>query len=331
MQINFRLQQDDPVIIINLWTLSHNCTFNRLEKLLGFHLNTFQEEFEEFLKKLVDHGAKLLFVFKKNQYLEADFFAKAELEYKNSCEILNMIEVLEDFDSIVHHFEKPSKFYLPQNLQILLMMMQTAKKYGTIQGTESSGCKPSTAHARMANKMNTIAIIGLDTYYLFYEGAWKFWSEVDLDMKSMTILEYDKDVILKSLKVTIDQVPLFVVLAGGLYSSPENVMFMAKKFKFWDSNYFKRISAVVNEQVFPLSTLNIIKIVENTFGGPVNPKIVADFKKTLDLMNPDKQPDYPDGFDQNILKISDNELMNYASEILLNKSIFISPNYDDLR
>lgn len=310
--------------------MSHNYNFNRKEKVLGFHLNTFQEELEEFLKKLVDQGAKLIFVFKKNQYLEADFSDKTELEYQNSCEILNVMEILKDFDSIIHYFENHSKFYFPPNQQILLMMMETAKKYGTIQGMESTGCKPSTAHARIANQMNAMAIIGLDTYYLFYGGTWKFWSDGDLDMKSMTILEYDKKVILKSLNLTTDQVPLFVVLAGGLYSSPENVMLMGKKFKFWDSNYFQRISAVVNQQKFPLDTADIIDIVVNIFGR-FDVKIVADFKNTLDLMDPDNHPKYPKGFDQDILKISDNELMNYANEILLNKSIFISPNFDDLR
>ena len=209
-------------------------------------------------------------------------------------------------------------------------MMQTAKKYGTIQGMESTCCKPSTAHTRIANEMNAMAIIGLDTYYLFYREAWKFWSDGDLDMKSMTILEYDKKVIMKSLNLTTDQVPLFYVLAGGLYSSPENVKLVAKKFKFWEPKYFQRISTLVNQQEYPLETANIINIVVNIFGR-LEFIIVDDFKKSLELMNSDKHPEYPDGFDQDILKASDNELMNYANEILLNKSIFISPNFDDLR
>lgn len=303
---------------------------NPTEKILGQRLNIVKEDFEEFLTKLVDHGAQLAFVFKKNQYFEVDFSHKIDTEYTCSCEILDVVETLKDCESVVKHFERNKNFRYPPNQQILLVMMQTAKKFGAIHGLESSDFKASTAHARIANKMNAMALMGLDTYYLFYEGAWKFWSDEDLDMKSMTILEFDKEVILKGLGLSTIQVPLFVVLAGGLYSTPGNVKFMAHKLKFWDPNYFKSISDMVNQQEFPLDSEKIGKIVMNIFGR-LDLDIVADFERTLNLMNPDNLPKYPDGFDQDILKISDNELMNYANEILLNKPIFISPYFDDLR
>lgn len=303
---------------------------NPTEKILGQRLNIVKEEFEEFLTKLVDHGAQLAFVFKKNQYFENDFAYNVDTEYTSSCEILDVVETLKNCDSVVKHFERNKKFRYPPNQQILLVMMQTAKKFGTIYGLESSDFKPSTGHARIANKMNAMAMIGLDTYYLFYEGPWKFWSDSDLDMKSMMILEFDKDVILKALGLTTVQIPLFVVLAGGLYSSSGAIKFLAQKLRFWEPNYFNNVSALVNQQEFPLNTEKIGKIVMDIYGQH-DPIIIADFERTINLMNPDNLPKYPDGFNQDILMSSDNELMNYANEILLNKPIFITPYFDDLR
>ena len=52
----------------------------------------------------------------------------------------------------------------------MVVLAQTAEKYGTICGEENIRTERTSNHASLANRKKAMAIIGLDTYYFFYEG-----------------------------------------------------------------------------------------------------------------------------------------------------------------
>jgi hypothetical protein len=309
----------------------HSFKCDLKDKVFGCRLNLIKQDFEEFLSTLVKNGAELLFVFKKSQTLENDFSGKVEYEYLGSIEFLDVMETLKTLSGVLDHYETRMLINYPANMQILLVLMQTAKKFGQIVGFDSAiDCKPSTAHVKLANEKNAFAIIGHDTYYIFYKGSWKFWSDVDLDMKTMITREYDKEKIMKNLQLTTERIPLFIALAGGVYTSFQNVKTMANFFKHWEPNYLLRVSSFVNQQKFPLKKDSITKIVSTIFKRH-DLSLIAEIQRTFELMDPEKEFKYPNEFHEDILKASENELLNYANEILLEKPIFFSPNFTDLR
>jgi hypothetical protein len=315
---------------MNLWTFCHSFEVDLKDKLLGYRFNKMKEEFEAFLTKLIDNGAQLIFIFKKNQSFESDFSTRVENEYLRAIEILDVTETLKSFQGVVGHFERNSEFKHPPNLLILLVMMQSARKFGEIIGMDSTESRQSTAHVKIANEKNAMAILGHDSYYSFYEGSWKFWSDHFLDMKSMTVREYNKGAILKALGLSREQIPLFVILAGGLYSTPGNIKAISKHFKFWEPNYLERITSMVRQQRFPMDDTQISTIIKTIFNR-VDPGVVADFKRSLSLLDVEDDLKYPDGIDREVMQATENEFLNYANEILQNKPIFISPSFIDLR
>lgn len=222
----------DPIILINLSTLSHHYRSDLKDKLIGRRLNQIQKEFESFLKNLRDNGAELMFVFKKSQCNEKDSGRNTENAYNAGCEILDMVSRLRSTDAVVQHFKekieaerkgfRKDKFEPPYNQALNMVLAQTAQRYGKLHGMETADCKRITAHVQLANKHRVMAIIGTDASYTFYEGAWKFWTDYKLNMTSMKIQELNKEKILQLMGITFTQAPLFVALAGGLRSTEEN-------------------------------------------------------------------------------------------------------------
>lgn len=163
--------------------------------------------------------------------------------------------------------------------------------------------------------------------YVFYEGSWKFWADNELDTKSMTIREYDKEFILTRMGLTVQKAPLFVALTGGLSSNEKHKMVIYKYFCPFDAS-FEKVLNLVNSQTFPITKLALNGIVKMIFGYNMNFKnICEDFHRTLNLMNP-KLLRNPFSKDVNCPQ---NDLMNYHEFISANDPIYISPIFLDAR
>lgn len=339
---SFRIHDQTPVLLLNLWTFSNYFVKSITDfkvRMFGFRLNQVQADFESFLIKLRDNGAQIVFVFKKYQRKEMDFIQNTEFGYKYGCGILDVIAQIKTTNAVVQHFEKhkSTKQYIdicklfPMKSYLALVLTQTAQKYGKLYGMDNLDCKPTTVHAQLANKYNAMAIIGGDSYYVFYGGKWKFWSDTTLDMETMTIREYDKAKILENLQITVQQAPLFVALAGGLYSSSKNLADVSNYFKSRDRelSIFEKIPNFINLQHFPITDENLNLMLQQILGRK-DESIFLDFRKTLELMNPEIELKYECN-DRKIWEVSENGFMNYANEILSNGIIPISPVFTDLR
>lgn len=161
----YRLTGEDPVLIINLWThANHYSRLNLKERIVGGRLNQIRSDFENFLLQLRDNGFKLFFVFKKSQIKENDFANSVEFNYRNACRVLDVIESLKTSDAIERFFIENPAVILPFNFDIMIVLVQTAKKYGDCVAIDKSNGKPCTTHVMLANKNNALAIMGTDTY-----------------------------------------------------------------------------------------------------------------------------------------------------------------------
>lgn len=63
----------------------------------------------------------------------------------------------------------------------------------------------------------------LSSNVLVFVGKYNIWSDITLNMTEMSVLETNKEAVLSHFGLKIEQTQLFVALAGGLYSSYENV------------------------------------------------------------------------------------------------------------
>jgi hypothetical protein len=297
---------------------------------VGYRLNKIEEKFEEFLQKLTGYGAELIFTFKKTQTKETDFKSNREEEYTAGIYVVDQIASASDFKSLVKRI-KPKKREHPYNHSVMLVLCQVADRFGKLYGLDSINSRPSTSQVQLANKYNALAIMGLNTHYIFYSGTWAFWSDADLDMRTMTIRQYNREKILKSLNVTFESAALFSTLAGSLYSTEEIVERMTRFFGSRKSrDFFPDIAHFVNNQRFPISDTTINSIILQIFGQR-NQQIFDDFKRTLQMMEPNTCSQLRSNIDPEVMKYFKDDYANLAEEILEGSSIYISPVYLDLR
>lgn len=323
-----RKEKRNPTIVLNLWTLAYHWKSNLEDKLLGYRLNEIQEDFENFLAELKKHEVEMVFLFKKTQYKEHEFIVSQEAQYKTALEMIDVISTTGNLDAVANHFVKIDNFDFPTNMPILTVLTQVAKNYGKLFGMDSIDNKPATYHIHIVIKNQAMAIAGTDTYYIFYGGSWKFWADVTLDIKNMTIQEYDKELILKSIGITVEQAPLFVALVGGLYTDKEDDVKTLTSFFKPFHNIFKNASDFLNKFVFPVTEETLERIVATIYGSH-RPQIIEDFRRTLNLMN--VNADFNNYDVDTSYKSSANDYMNFADLILTKEPILITPIFSDLR
>lgn len=211
------------------------------DAIVGYRLNKIDRRFEEFLQKLKNAGAEMIFVFKKTQKnKDEDFIIEQEEDYHTGRELIDNISNskkrfrnIKDALRLLYEskIKDDNKFEFPLNRSLMLVLSQVAQKYGKLVGMDTINNRNSTFQVQLANQYNAIAIMGLNTHYIFYEGSWAFWSDADLDMDLMTIRQYNKEKILRHMNLSYEKAPLFVCLAGNLDSSEANIKKVAMFFQ----------------------------------------------------------------------------------------------------
>lgn len=91
-----------------------------------------------------------------------------------------------------------------------------AKKYGEFY--YSVKCENDLELARYATKNDAIAIISNDFDFLIFDGPWRHWSSRGITEHSLEVTEYDRDGLLKVLKLTRIEMPLFATVWGNDFS-----------------------------------------------------------------------------------------------------------------
>lgn len=316
---------------MNLWTLAYHWQQDIKDAIVGFRMNVIEETFSSFLEKLQHAGAVMVFVFKKSQVRESDFISGKAEDYAKGKAIVELMRSTSDLNKLESfcQFKYPTE-RLPLNHAVMHVLAQVSKRFGKLHGMDTINKRSSTFQVQLANQYNAMAIVGLDTYYSFYEGSWTFWSDKDLDMESMTIRQYNKEKIMEHLNLTPEKTPLFITLAGGLYSTEENIRKVVSFFRPGSQDFFKVVAEFVNQYRFPLMSGSLILLITRIFDNCPQ-KVFDDFKLTMNVMNTKDNTNVVSKVDSEIMNLVKDDFANLAEEILENSPILISPVYLDLR
>lgn len=246
-----------------------------------------------------------------------------------AIDLLDKIKKIQDFDKLLDDLTLPD---YPFNVIVTLCLIQSAEKYGKVYGFDSTEYLPAFLMAQFATKEKCSWILGLSTFRFLLPGDWKIWSDEKLDMEDMTVLEFDKEAILKHFQIEYRDAPLFFTLSGML-ECEKNLK--TKVFNnFGTVSKFKTVASFVRVLHYPLSEKSYEYMAKRILGANYPISFIADLKKSIEKLtiNPEVsiKPTIA-GIDDARLKKMGNEFLSFAEEILFNhKPIFFSPVFMDL-
>jgi len=321
-----------PVIIINLWTLACHMQITARDQICGYRLNVVQSQMESFLTQLNDEGAELLFIFRKNQAIGKKIIDEKESEYERACDIMEEIaerKVLRRCERLI-----VSKTTFLNNSIIQVVLHQTAKRFGQICGLPPNiKDTQTTYHVQLALHKKALAIIGGVSNYLFYGGDFAIWNDYFLNMQHMTIRQYDREAILRNLQLTVEHLPLFYTLAGGLLSSSKITTEMNEFFNPTSEKQYHFIAEFVKQQKFPIDKENLKEVFAKFLDDSIVAQTVGDIIKNLSRMDLDSKDPKKGHLNLKEKLVADSliNIMDFTEEILVNAPIFISTNFIDFR
>ncbi|KAG5677305.1 hypothetical protein PVAND_007074 [Polypedilum vanderplanki] len=314
-----------PKLLINLRAFNHYYEQNVKDCIFGGRLNSIKFDFENLLSKLKNAGAELIFISKSTEDFDVD---SSNEEYQQGIDFVSKIQQLKRVDKLTNAYKKSRNY--PWNELTIMVMTQSAKKFGVFRENACNLRNNSAGHALIANEEEVFGIIGLNTSYLFYDGLWRFFypmSELDqYGHPTLIFKEYDKKRILNHFNFDMDQMQLFGVLAGRFTSTSENCGVLASYFSttFRNMQYtdFHKVIDFVHQRArrdkFPLEDYAIKELLREIFGYD-DSELMQDFKNSLKV-----GPVYAD-VDENLKEINAflrNNPYAYMVEKFLNKYSF---------
>lgn len=319
----FSEHQNKPLIIVNLSTLSYHFELNNKDMLCGYQLNKIKFELENFLSQMKNTGGELEFVFKKIVADDKDFLRRRLRDYRMGCEIIKAIKKEPTLEKLLRTFDKEEN--IPYNTLILVALIQSAQKFGTVHGCNTLKGKPTVQQIELARQKDAAWILGLDTKYFIMPGKWKIWCDSKLNMQDMTVQELDPNIVMGHFELQPEQGPLFACLIGDLESCSSRVTGTVSQ--YFDKPVFEKAAKFIRRLQATTTDEMIQETVDKIFGSKSDHTINEDFKKSL--RSYEINDEVISKVDIEILDIVKDDFMSIAEEILLNMPIFIFPAYLD--
>lgn len=293
-----------------------------------------KKEFENFLGQLKDAGARLLFLFKKPLiFFEEKFIDRRNLEYCQGLKFINLLETMNTCQ-LYDKLNSSYKYFYPY-ISSAVTLYQSAQKFGEFRGNEYLIGNQAIGHVELANKENAFAIIGLDTYYLLYEGNWKFWRATHSGKNNMSFQEFDKKVIMDRLSLTYEQFRLFAMLRGTNKLSLEKKDVVESFFNnspptHKKSEIFERIFEFIKTIEFPINRATFQNITEIIFG-KIDLEVVDEFELSLKSLKTFTLLDETESsLDKDVMNVIRNQPMSISERILYNRPLDVFNNYLDV-
>lgn len=289
--------------------------------LCGYQLNKIKFDFENFITQLKDAGADVEFVFKKMLTYDEDFSNRRLRDYNSGCGIIKTISKQKDFEKLQKSYKGPGSF--PYNPMILVALIQSAAKFGAINGCNSLKGKPTVQQTALAKEKDAAFLMGLDTYYFLLPGTWTIWCDSELDMEEMTIRQLDPNVVMAHFQLKPEQAPLFACFIGDLQSSKrvnDKVLahFGTKSLFMNAAHFVRRLEPSPPDEMLHAAILKIL-------GMKFNSAIIDDFKNVIKSFEIDNTK--TSKVDQAILDLVKDDFLSISEEILFNMPIFINPSF----
>lgn len=194
----------------------------------GYRYNIIVRHFRDFLEKLKNAGVKMIFtddktflkVETKRQVTE--LFQRIDDRYEEICAITDKMKEIKNVSELHAALtyelcdEKKYGYNFPLNCVFYKFLMDVAKEYGEVVGISKPKMHFTLRdEAQIADERNVFAILGQDSHYLLHGGNWKYWCIDDLCFNDMTILEFDRDVVVNYLGLDRNQMFIFYTLTGS--------------------------------------------------------------------------------------------------------------------
>lgn len=212
---NRRNPDRTPIIVVDFKSLAYCITREKSEYICGGRHQVTLKSWENILKQLKRTGCKLVFFSDLNMSSskmktwmkrQTDLFKKFKKFYESISQNENFEKIL-----TIHkkkHLKPPNSTH--HDMEII------AQKYGDF--SYSVECENDLELARYAMENDAIAIISNDFDFLIFDGKWKHWSSGGITEDTLEVTEYDRDGLLKSLRLTRKEMFLFATVWGSDFS-----------------------------------------------------------------------------------------------------------------
>lgn len=309
--------------------------------MFGGRSNLVRKEFEEFLRRLNEAGAELIFVFKKTLVSYEDKWKeKKNKEYEDSQAFIAQLEEISNYRSLCCFYKMRFNSATTYGSDSSSILFHSALKFGTFHGSDFFLKNAGAAHTKLATELGVFAVIGLDTDYLFYDGSFKLWFPVKAEtilkdsVVKFDIQKFIKQPILDHFEMDDEKFRLLAVLSGKFFGSLEASETL-KRFAGIPTE-FAKLAKFIHEQVeFPLTRQSIENIVEIIFD-TVDQQVVQDFEKSLESFEATFFTSVKKFDDDEVNRLIKDDPFTYAELILNNEAIpigssFLEVNASDMK
>ncbi len=275
------------MIIVSLGPLVSHFQPKFKDVLLGNRYKIIFQFFSEFLQKLKQQGVKLIFPIAIDNEIKGR--TKKFHGYRDGVEFIDQIEKDNNLEALCEFFRKglTDEFKAPHDPVFWDLLQEAAADYGEI----IMFCVPehhTTVFYRMlAKDLNAFAVMAFESNYIVAEGSWKYWASNELDIKTMTIVEFDKQAVLDHLGLNFQHIPLFQAMSGVLMSA-EDFKIVREIFSFKQTFFITNLARYIGRCNFTspptFTDLQEIKrfVIRNCrIGQSLSVHFVGDLQKAL--------------------------------------------------
>lgn len=176
-------------------------------------LNKFDEALEKWLKILIDLKVELVFfrVWGIDEHKIDEWIGRQNKHFKEWINLYEMIdegrnanEIFKDLPEVLHEVKH----------SLLLNVAPITSKHG-IYKMGRVGHDTDQEIARYATEHEVCAVFARDTDFMIFDGFWKLWSYVGIDLDGLKVKEFDRLIINHELDLTFKQRPLLAALMGN--------------------------------------------------------------------------------------------------------------------
>lgn len=185
----------------------HNFGESSIELILGGRHHVYLSDFQNFIIKLQDAGATLVFFCdgqlkpEKNDH----WCRKHDAEFKQSYETMQT-------------GSSGSKRFGCKSIVKSLFRMIEDFNYGEIKISTHFDCDAAIAKHAVSNK--SMAVISSDSDFIIFGGNFQWWDSNTICMKSMQVKRFDRIKIRQAFGLTDEQMKYLATIAGNDFTKP---------------------------------------------------------------------------------------------------------------
>lgn len=262
---SIRVYNESPIIVLDAMGVLALMAENQHEIFCGGRHQNYHTLFDRSFGDLVSFGAKLVFFSDLNVQSDksAQWMARRDQEYDRYTSL---------FDSINNGLSVQQFLQMDQEKKAMSIaehaMFMAGKKYDEYHFATKHDCDAELA--KYARDHRAMAVLAEDSDYLVFEGFWEYWSIRQIDLKTMTTVEYNRKILCQHFSLTYKQMPLLATVM----SNDDTTFFYAKLRQFHDSlgSTFHRWLNVAKfvrekcESALQLTEADIAAISKSVFG-----------------------------------------------------------------